>query len=248
VGGVRNYYSNYQINATNPGAGWHYYNVTIERNNLNDTFNLGILTITQSPTNNTSYNLLNNTFQCNASGITLTSLGINIFENGNLIHSDSKVVTGTSNSTFFSFDIYSGNHTWLCTANGENGSLYNLFNPENVFIGYTNSSALFIFRNNKINQSLPDGQTNETGFYNVTNFNVKNISIFSSVNYTVPQVTLKAAGNSSYITSVVIDTTNKTIFSNLSGGGYNYIWFWADYVNYSGAGFRYNPKLSINYF
>jgi hypothetical protein len=247
LGGVRNYYSNYQINATIPGdTASHLYNVTNELNNLNDTFQLGTLIFLQSPANNTSYNLLNNTFQCNASGITLTNLGIYVFENGGLIHNASIVVTGISNSTLFSFDIYSGNHTWFCSANDKNASSYNLYNPENVFIGYTNASALFIFRNNKINESLPDGQTNETGFYNVTNFNVRNVSIYSSVNYTVPQVTLKANGNSNYTTSIVIDTTNKTIF-NLTGGSYNYIWFWADYVNYSGAGFRYNPKLSINY-
>jgi hypothetical protein len=166
-----------------------------------------------------------------------------------LINNATNSVSGTSNSSTFSFDIYSGNYTWNCWTNSSigitNGDTYNLINPENVIIEQTNSSALFIFRNNKINASQPDGQIPEKGFFNVTNVNVRNISVYSSVNYTVSNVTMKASGNSNYSNSIVLDTTNKTLF-NLSVGG-NYIWFWADYVNYSGAGFKYAPKLTIDY-
>ena len=204
--------------------------------------------ITQSPANETSYSLFNNTFQCNSTttGKELENMTIYIYKDADLVYNSTNNITGTSNSTIFSVNLVSGNYTWFCTDGMGTGPLYTLYNIENVFIGYTNSSARFIFRNNKINASQPDGQTDEQGFYNITNFNIENIAVYVSLNYTVPQIVMKAGNSSDYNNSIIIDTTNKTVL-NLQAGGMNYIWFWADFNNYSGAGFRYAPRLDINY-
>jgi hypothetical protein len=242
---------------SNPGENtWNLY-CNDTSNNINSTsvtFDILSYDLTQSPANDTSYNLLNNTFECNItlySTENLTNASVYIYEDGNLINTASEEVTGLSNSSTFSLDIYSGNHSWFCsfltTSFEINGSSYDLFNPENVFIGYTNSSAKFIFRNNKINASEPDGQTETQGFFNVTNYNVQNITVYSSVNYTVPEVYFRAGNDSDYNISIYLDTTNQTLISNLTGEDYNYIWFWADFVNYSGSGFRYAPELTLDY-
>ena len=217
--------NNFQINISNiPIDSYQWNCLYYDQNNnsafatTNNTFRTGIFTKLNSPENNSAVNT-SQQFNCSVdSSIPIKNLTFNLWNLNGLNYSNTTNITGTSNSSLFTYNFsVQDNYQWNCLAfNNNSESSYANYNNSIIYdITPPNVSSVAPFPSDEQSSSV-----SKTFLYNVSdNLEINNCSLI--VNNTILQTN----------SSITNQSINQSFIQTFTPGVYNWSINCSDYGN-----------------